>query len=113
MQGRLLPPEKEKIQAFPRNDWEKEFSLAAEIELDSIEWIYDAYGEDVNPLGSSQGIEKLKSLVRHHGVQIRSVCADYFMDFPLIGATRQERTERLNKLRWLLTQSKYLGIKRV
>ena len=54
MQGRLLPPEEQRFQSFPRQRWRDEFALAAAAGLDTIEWIYDAYGEDVNPLVISQ-----------------------------------------------------------
>jgi L-ribulose-5-phosphate 3-epimerase len=113
MQGRLVPPVENRIQAFPRGQWAEEFPLAAEAGLDCIEWIYDAYGEDVNPLGSAEGTARLRELVNEHGVSLRSVCADYFMDYPLLRATPGEIAERLDRLAWLLGQCQQVGITRM
>lgn len=110
MQGRLVPPTDGKIQTFPRSNWRKEFPIAQQVGLTFIEWIYDEYGEDVNPLRDDSGIETLRSLSAEHGVQIRSLCADYFMDKPLLRCTPNERNTRLEKLLWLLNQSKNAGI---
>jgi len=52
MQGRLVPPEAQRFQSFPRERWREEFAVAAAAGLDTIEWIYDAYGEDLNPIGT-------------------------------------------------------------
>ena len=100
MQGRLLPPEPERFQAFPRNDWQKEFALAQEAGLDSIEWIYDVYGEDVNPIGSDEGIASMTK----QPVRVVSLCADYFMDRPALNP---------KKLVWLLGRCHLAGITRL
>ena len=113
MQGRLVPPVDDRFQAFPRGNWAEEFPRAAAAQLDSIEWIYDCYGEDVNPLCTDEGCVHLKALSTQYGVAIRSLCADYFMDEPLVRATRGELAERLGKLEWLLGQCHKLGIERV
>ena len=55
MQGRLVPPTDDRIQCFPRERWADEFELAAQAGLDCIEWIYDLYGADVNPLATEFG----------------------------------------------------------
>lgn len=83
MQGRLLPPEAQALQCFPRSRWADEFGLASTVPVDYIEWIYDRYGAESNPLFSDRGMRQLKSLIDSTGIAIRSVCADYFMEFPL------------------------------
>jgi L-ribulose-5-phosphate 3-epimerase len=113
MQGRLVPPVDNKIQAFPRENWAEEFPHAAAAGLDCIEWIYDVYGEDVNPLGTAAGIARIKELVSQHGVALHSLCADYFMDYPLVRATPGEMAERLKRLEWLLGQCRQVGITRI
>jgi len=113
MQGRLLPPVDNRIQCFPREYWAKEFELAAQANLDCIEWIYDLYGADVNPLSTKDGIEQIKALSRQYNVQILSICADYFMDKPLVRASQLETEERLKALFWLLHQGHLIGINRV
>ncbi len=62
MQGRLVPPEENRFQCFPRSAWRDEFSLAAKAGLNGIEWIFDEYGEDVNPLTTDSGIAEMLSL---------------------------------------------------
>lgn len=113
MQGRLLPPESGRIQSFPRTNWEKEFELAREAGLNCIEWIYDTYGEDVNPLVSDEGLRKLDRLTRTTGVEIRSVCADYFMEKPLAKGDPAGREASQKRLHWLLDQCRKLAIKRI
>ena len=113
MEGRLVPPEDGRFQCFPRTQWESEFSNAAQVPLDYIEWVYDLYGHDVNPLGSAAGVERLKQITQSTGVAIRAVCADYFMDKPLVRCTGQERTERLEELARILRNARSLGVSRV
>ena len=113
MQGRLIPPTDNRIQCFPREGWVKEFELAARAGLDCIEWIYDLYGADVNPLGSDSGLEKLRALSLQHKVRILSICADYFMDKPLVRASQAELADRLKTLYWLLERGHQIGINRM
>lgn len=108
MQGRLLPPQEGRLQSFPRSGWEREFDLAADVPLDFIEWIFDSFGFEVNPLMSDTGIAALQARVARTGVEIRSVCADYFMDFPLA------RTDESLEVLWdLLKRCQVLGVLRV
>ncbi len=111
MQGRLVPPEPGRFQAFPRERWEEEFHLAAKTPLNFIEWIYDEYGADVNPLTADLG--KLRSVILETGVAARSLCADCFMDRPFLRCSEAERKERQEFLKQLLPLAKQAGIKRV
>ncbi len=113
MEGRLFPPEAERFQSFPRDHWADEFVQAAKAGLDCIEWIYDAYGADVNPLATDAGIEHMKSLSKQFGVEVVSLCADYFMDKPLVRAAPAELTERLTTLEWLMIRCQKAGMNRV
>jgi L-ribulose-5-phosphate 3-epimerase len=113
MEGRLLPPEAGRFQCFPREGWAKEFELAPNANLDCIEWIYDLYGADVNPIATDAGIEKLKFLSTKYKVKVLSVCADYFMDKPLLRAKPAELEERFKTLVWLVGQGRKLGINRI
>jgi hexulose-6-phosphate isomerase len=113
MQGRLVPPVNGRIQAFPRNEWQSEFANAAAAGLGKIEWIYDTYGLGANPLETSEGVAVVASLIGKHGVAVRSICADFFMDFAFVRATETERSKRLAHLTWLLGQSKPLGVNRI
>jgi L-ribulose-5-phosphate 3-epimerase len=113
MQGRLVPPTGSKIQCFPREQWSDEFAAAQAVPLDGIEWIYDAHGADVNPLATDSGLDSMRQLARYHGVGVRSVCADYFMDFPLLRVTDEQRNDRLSRLRWLIAQCGRIEIQRI
>lgn len=112
MQGRLVPPVNDRIQAFPRDNWAEEFPRAALAGLACIEWVYDTFGTDVNPLNTAEGIEKMRTLATEH-TSVRSLCADYFMKFPLLRASAAELDERLHKLGWLLGQCRQAGISRI
>jgi len=113
MQGRLGPPVPGKFQSFPRERWAVEFSAAAAVPLDGIEWIYDVHGAGSNPLETDAGLAEIKELSRRHAVAVRSLCADYFMDLPLLRVPDQQRRERLTRLEWLLGRCALLGIERV
>lgn len=112
MQGRLVAPEAGRFQSFPRAGWRTEFPRAAEAGLDAIEWIYDAFGEDVNPLASDDGILEMRRLSERHGVAVVSVCADYFMDCPFLRVGAAELARTVERLQWLLTRCRLAGITR-
>ncbi len=113
MQGRLVPPVDNTIYHFPRETWDKEFALAAQAGINCIEWIYDVFGEDVNPLATDEGIERINSLARNNHVQILSLCANYFMEKLLIRVSPTDLEKHVNAFYWLLRQSKKIGVKRI
>ncbi len=111
MEGRLLPPQGERFQAFPRDGWAQEFSLATRVPLSYIEWIYDGYGADVNPLIHDGAA--LRSLVDRTGVAVRSICADYFMEYPFVRCSDAERSRRQALLETLLAGAQHVGAGRI
>lgn len=113
MQGRLVPPVDDTIYHFPRDIWAEEFALAAQANLDCIEWIYDLYGADANPISTDDGIETIKQLSRKHNVQILSLCANCFIEEPLVRANESELEERMNRMSWLLHRCQLVGINRI
>ena len=48
MQGRLSPPIKGRIQAFPSQTWQKEFYLARDCGFSHIEWVLDPDSVDIH-----------------------------------------------------------------
>jgi hexulose-6-phosphate isomerase len=103
MQGRLSPPVGEAIQAFPADRWREEFSAAHQAGLHHIEWIFD--GEDLaNPVASPSGWSEMRALSLRTGVKVNSLCADYFMSYPLLQGPEAERIARAEKLAWLITR---------
>jgi L-ribulose-5-phosphate 3-epimerase len=113
MQGRLLPPIAGRIQCFPAEGWDREFALAAKAGLECIEWIYDLPGESANPLASDEGIAEMRRLVKLSGVPVLSLCADYFMERPLVGPEESRSRERRETLAWLMRRSARAGIGRI
>lgn len=113
MQGRLVPPEPGRFQSFPRDRWRDEFALAAAAGIDAIEWIYDAYGEDVNPLTTDSGIREMQALGTEHAVVVESVCADWFMDFPLLRVEPAAAASGWQRLGWLMKQCARIKINRI
>ena len=113
MQGRLVPPIEGRFQCFPRLNWPDEFGFAAQAGLDSIEWIYDEFGVDANPIATDEGIDSVLELSARHGLQVASICADYFMDWPLVRTTHAEIDERMGVLLWLLGRAGRLGVERI
>jgi len=113
MQGRLLPPAEGRFQSFPRDDWEAEFARASAAGLDAIEWIYDAFGEDVNPLATDAGIARIRELSGTHSVAVVSSCADYFMDRPIVRADGAGRRDIVSRLYWLIERARRAGIGRI
>jgi hexulose-6-phosphate isomerase len=113
MQGRLSAPEGGYFQCFPRSSWKSEIALMRDVPLRGVEWIYDHYGEGSNPLKTELGRLELRNTLKHHGVEIRSVCADYFMDFPLHHPKPELRTLSYSRLSWLIEVCSCMNIERV
>lgn len=82
MQGRLLPKYNGRYQAHPVNYWQNEFSIAASLNLDCIEFILDYDLYETNPLMSKKGVEFINKCIDNTGIRVKSVCADYFMEKP-------------------------------
>src|SRR5262245_20254689 len=113
MQGRLVPPEDGRFQSFLRERWHDEFAFAKAAGLDAIEWIYDAYGADVNPLATDDGIAEMRGLSQKYGIAVVSCCADYFMDYPFVKADAIGFAELTDHLKWLIGRCQLAGITRV
>ena len=113
MQGRLLPPQHGLFQCFPRQRWREEFPLAAEAGLDAIEWIYDLQGADVNPIATGEGVAQMRDLAAKSGIAVVSMCADYFMDRPLVTAAPAELEQIAAHLVWLIGRCRSAGITRI
>ena len=95
MQGRLSPRIDGKIQAFPIDNWRNEFKLAKEIGFSSIEWIVENPLEK-NPLLTSEGLDQIKDLIAESNVKIEYICADIFMQEPILN--NSEDIEKSRKI---------------
>jgi hexulose-6-phosphate isomerase len=113
MQGRLSAPPPGRFQAFPRDSWRDEFLRAKQAGFSYIEWIHDSYDEGANPIFSEDGRAELEELKAEHAIATPAVCGDWFMDFPLVRCTEEERRMRENHLRDLIPIARRIGAKRV
>jgi L-ribulose-5-phosphate 3-epimerase len=110
MQGRLVPPDGGRFQSFPRERWRDEFPNAVAAGIDYIEWIVDAYGADINPILSADGLSEFSMLKRVHGIATPAICADWFMDYPFLRCTSAERKERELFLHRLISVAREIGV---
>jgi L-ribulose-5-phosphate 3-epimerase len=108
VQGRLLPPHDDRIQAFPVHRWAEEFPRARQAGVTGIEWVYDVAAEHVNPIVSPQGVEGIRALSARHGVAVESMVCDWFRDRPLLRAT-----SRVDRLRRLFDCAAGAGVRRI
>jgi hexulose-6-phosphate isomerase len=108
MQGRLSPRIDGKIQAYPAKTWQKEFEIAQEIGYSAIEWIVEKPLE-VNALMSKSGMQEIKEIILKTGVRIDFICADIFMQQPLIRMSQEIREENKEYLKNILVNAKEVG----
>jgi hexulose-6-phosphate isomerase len=108
MQGRLSPRIEGKIQAYPAKTWQKEFEIAKEIGYSAIEWIVEKPLE-INALMSKFGMREIKEIILKTGVRVDYVCADIFMQQPLVRMSEKIKEENKKILEQILINSKEIG----
>jgi len=111
MQGRLLPKYNGHYQAHPVGYWKDEFSVAAGLGLDCIEFILNYNDHESNPLITTKGREGIQTISDNTGVRVISVCADYFMESPLHADDEQTAEQSTEILIGLLNATIELDIK--
>ena len=97
MQGRLSPVINNKIQSFPSKTWTHEFSKAAELGLNIMEWTLDYENIYENPLIVRDDHKLIRNLMNKHSIQIPSLTGDCFMQKPFWKAQYPEN-ENLKKI---------------
>ena len=108
MQGRLSPRIDGKIQAYPASTWQKEFEIAQEIGYAAIEWIVEKPVE-TNALMTTSGKAEIKKVIASTGVRIDYVCADIFMQQPLVRMTEEIKSQNKDYLLEILKNAKEVG----
>lgn len=108
MQGRLSPQVRNTIQSFPQFTWQDEFPLARKAGLCCIEWIYEAGTDAANPLRTKAGIRSIKRSEKEWSVDVRSICADYYMQTHIINPSGAVVFSVLSHLEWLVGQASSL-----
>ena len=110
MQGRLLPKYKGRYQAFPPKHWQDEFTIAASLGLNLIEFILDYEDADANPLLHPDGPAQIAAVIRRTDVAVHTICADYFMEAPLHAANLAVAAQSLKVLETLIVNAAQLGM---
>ncbi len=108
MQGRLVPRYNNRYQAFPKDYWKAEFHIARELGFSMIEFILDHNNAETNPLMTTEGLEEIRNVCSESGVNVRTICADYFMEAPF--HFRECRAESERVLLKLIDNASKLGI---
>lgn len=115
MQGRLTPSKGRGIQFFPFDNWENEFCSAQKLGLDEIEFVFDYGSYKRNPLWTDEGILQVKRCMDKTGIQVNTVCFDYFMRRAFYKAVVKEERKSIKKenteiIRRILVAMNQLGI---
>ena len=110
MQGRLLPKYKNRYQAHPVGYWSDEFEIARKLGLKSIEFIFDYNDYKLNPLMNENGINQISKISKNTGVNVKSICADYFMEAPLHSSNQKVKEKSVQVLKTLIKNSSLLNI---
>jgi L-ribulose-5-phosphate 3-epimerase len=110
MQGRLSPPLPDRIQGFPWETWREEFDLARHCGFDQIEWLFEEENYSENPLWTSAGRIEIENAISRTEVQVRSVCADFFMTRRLFKVPQNEQLENVTILTELISKAATIGV---
>jgi len=113
MQGRLLPKVNGRYQAFPQDDWEKEFKIASNLGLSFIEFIFDKGNIYKNPLMNKNELKKIRIIEKETNVKVKSVCADYFMYNSFFEVSEEIFKNRKKILEHLILNCAAIGIKKI
>jgi len=107
MCGRLSSPINKKIQAFPISSWRNEFQQAKNIGFESMEWVFDLHD---NPIMCDDGVTEIITHSKKTGVEINSLCADYFMEKKLFGVSTSQLQKNIDVLLKLIAQCRKSNI---
>jgi L-ribulose-5-phosphate 3-epimerase len=110
MQGRLLPPVDGRFQAFPAERWREEFPKAAAAGLSCIEWIFEKPDEQRNPLRHDEGLAEVARVAGESNVEVRSICADYYMTEQLLHPDGGRNAANVAHLEWLIGRAAQMNV---
>ena len=110
MQGRLLHKYQGRYQAHPKDYWQEEFKNAKEIGLNCIEFILDFNDSELNPLLAKNGPEEILHISEKTGIDVITICADYFMEAPLHSEDLNVSLQSQKVLIRLLNNAQKLGV---
>lgn len=111
MQGRLLSKLNGRYQAHPLGYWADEFPIAARLNLDCIEFIFDFNDYERNPLYTKEGLEEIQTVIDRTGVSVVSICADYFMEAPFHHPDKDVAAQSQHVMMNLFKNASVVGVK--
>ncbi len=82
IQGRLSPITNNRIQQFPWDTWQNEFTIASNNDINLIEWTIDTFKFHLNPLINFNQWKQINTIASKNNILIPSVTCDYFMENP-------------------------------
>lgn len=112
VQGRTLPQIGEQLQYFP-NNWKEEFPLIRKLGFSGIEWIYDVFSENFNPIMNTSGRDEIFELSNQYNVNLENIVFDWFMTYPLLTNEGLSINDKIKKLKTLIHISSELKFKRI
>jgi len=110
MQGRLSPIINGMIQAFPWENWQKEFSDSSSIGFHLMEWTLDQANLYQNPLLTIDGQETIHQLKTANQISIPSLTGDCFMQSPFWKTSRKASIDLQEDFRNIVLACKEIGI---
>ncbi len=113
MQGRLSPMINAQIQAFPWDDWRREFVIGEQHGFGLMEWTLDQEGLYENPLMSEAGQIEIRDLCARHGFDIPSLTGDCFMQAPFWKSQGRECETRERDFLGVVAACSAVGIKMI
>ncbi len=113
MQGRLSPIYNNKIQAFPKNHWQKEFKKINELKLNLLEWTLDHKDINKNPINTKKGNKKIFILKKKFKINIKSLTGDCFMQKPFWKEKGIKREKLISIFQLILENSSKIGVKQI
>ena len=85
--------------------------MAAEIGFKLMEWVLDFESAEANPLLSSEGRKEINCLKARHGIEVLSVCCDYFMEMSFTAESLSTRLQAQGMLAELIRICPEVGIR--
>ena len=111
MQGRLSPIIDNKIQCFPFDYWEDEFSKAKELKINCMEWTLDYPKFKTNPIFSEKSRKKILDLSSINKISIPSITLDCCMQRPFWKEQDEKKyIELLDDFELIIDSANTIGI---
>ncbi len=112
MQGRLTPRSTPRLQTFPGSGWPREFTEAALLGFEFVEWLAGSRDER-NALFTLSGRREIRAVASRTGVAVGSVCAAGLIARPLAGVPIDASREATIWLRRTIEVAAAVGATRV